>query len=470
MNRELMLEYRVKELEELLNVRDSTISYLEGQVEELTIMNDTKNAELDEYKDALKNIILHAFGEEWNTHQQKMIARHHIIRSLRQRDREKDAKIASLEEKLAKQIVVVDKFKSVAPGEFQQALASVGEATPPTTSYRPVTPTTTPPTSAPFPQAPVSGPPARLEFEDVAKMRLDTEKGIITDAPEGQGEDAPPPKSDNPTEKVKAPAPAPQSEKRVPKLASSTKPRSSLSDLQEEIILAMGDTGEFEVQKIKELLISYGKATPNIYKAFDDLRKTSVLEIIEEQFRYMGRGAPCQVNVLTSVGEKYFREIVAKRGGEDRLPVPSKYYEYLKEAKSPEHGAFIQTVRTSLNEAGYETFTEQSNPSEFGESICDILAFKNGKEYPIEIECGNYSEADFLHKIKKILASSSKVLFVCKSGSVRDRILNYTKSLLIDKYGIGMTIGKFRHQHDGMVSIITFEEFKNRVNWPEDIL
>lgn len=263
---------------------------------------------------------------------------------------------------------------------------------------------------------------------------------------------------------------APSKEYQAQQANYSKKENFQINDLQELIILTIGSTGEFVRPRIIEMVINNGakQSQSAIYNNIMILEKNGLLKKTDNTLK-IGSGRPSDGFLLTEKGNEIFKRVYFEKYNKDMESVQSLYYTFISDSKSVEHGEFIRKVEDKLKLENYITITDENkmkiNFNNGRSTICDIIAQKNNNIFRIEVECGNYSKEKMKEKIEKILDGSSQILFVCKNMDVKNYILDMAKLVLVNKFG-DINIKDFKEK-GGMFSIVSFEEFLNKNDWPQ---
>ncbi|WP_018703536.1 hypothetical protein [Anaeromusa acidaminophila] len=442
-----VLLMQLRAAEERIQTLSSANSYMESLYETQKEIAEKKTEELSEYKAAINDILNQALGDDWEriqdkdknnwsakkkglfiimTHQAKIMSRHHIIHELENHVGTLKVEIESIKE------ASLQETREESAGNKQQE----------------------------------KGP---ISYEELLAMKRNENTGMIEEIASEEKTEAPP---EVPCLEAGESTIPPRVQNSAPAISvTGGHAKSSLTDVQKEIVQAIGETGDFLIKDITEMLQLAGviQGQMKLHKDFNELEKKAVLHQMQDKIS-IGTGRSPNIFLLSTRGEKYYQDILEEKGLPNKPPRKSKYYDYVEQAKSPEHGAMIEQVETRLKEVGFKTSREVRVKTPIGDSICDVLAQEGGLEFHIEVECGNYTDDMFEHKIQKILAYSKEVYFVTKNAGVKDRLLKLVNFVLIDKYGSEIkNIEQFRKKEGGIVSIITFEEFKSKKCWPKEL-
>lgn len=231
------------------------------------------------------------------------------------------------------------------------------------------------------------------------------------------------------------------------------------------ILFTFGATGEFTVSDIyndaqrdatyyhlnrgtktneKRILRGLDVQGTSIYKMLQGLNELGYIESGEKI--KMGTGSPVTPYFLSTNGNYLFALLF------ETDPVISKLELVSKLQKSTSHGVHIQQVFGILTANGYSCKEEDSKITDDGkETICDILASKNGFEYRIEYEEGNYSEKGYDNKFRNILNVTDFLIFITYNTEAKGKLLRYfnsfkndNPSLMRGKHWLFTTLSEFK--------------------------
>lgn len=201
-----------------------------------------------------------------------------------------------------------------------------------------------------------------------------------------------------------------------------------------EIILTIGDTGEYLVDPIFKEGITKG------YWVEDDKPKvrTSLNSLVENKFltngeevRNLVKGRPKKSYLLSKAGEAWYALTQYKD------PMKSLLIVRAKEQKSIDHAHLIQNMVEILQAAGYETYQEVpiKTNSVGEESIADISANK-GDYINIRIECemGNYDTEGYIFKFMKVLEVTDRLLVGVPTVAIKEKIEEAIGEMIRSKF------------------------------------
>lgn len=146
---------------------------------------------------------------------------------------------------------------------------------------------------------------------------------------------------------------------------------------------------------------------------------------------------------------------------EKRNPLESQYLAYAKDQKSGEHALGIQMLIEILEEYQYECKQEDKMITVDGrESICDILAKKNGQFFRIEYEVGNYNMEDYMDKFRRVWGVTDYLIVITANMVARNTIEEAINELVATDYHGVMSM---RREGKGYL-LLTLTELKKDPN------
>lgn len=128
---------------------------------------------------------------------------------------------------------------------------------------------------------------------------------------------------------------------------------------------------------------------------------------------------------------------------EKKNPLESQYLAYAKDQKSGEHALGIQMLIEILEEYQYECKQEDKMITVDGrESICDVLAKKNGQFFRIEYEVGNYNMEDYMDKFRRVWGVTDYLIVVTANMTAKNTIEEAINELVASDYHGVMSMRK----------------------------
>ena len=202
----------------------------------------------------------------------------------------------------------------------------------------------------------------------------------------------------------------------------------TIKDIEEEISKRLSNTSFNADHQTLEKLSSANMVRQNI----EFLCEIGFMEKLETPIAG-GRGRPSYPYVLSESGQW------AYAGIEKDDPVKSLYLTMAKDQKSAEHATNIKKVLDILEKNNYVCTQEDRIDIPDGRSsICDILAQKNGQQFRIEVEDGNYPKDKYFEKYEKILRVDNWLIFISPNVDTRDKIRQYFFDFIQKKIYNGM--------------------------------
>ena len=205
------------------------------------------------------------------------------------------------------------------------------------------------------------------------------------------------------------------------------------------IISVMGATGVYTLVDIARTQISDENVAPTsttTYKRISEamkilIDKHFVIEYTKPTVK-AGYGKIPSMYGLNGAGFYYY--LTRKK----QYPVFSKYQLLIQEEKSPTHGEHIKSLYQALMSEGYTCTKEDiAYTKDNAESIADILAFKDGKRYRIEVEEGNYSTNQYAYKFGKCLdiEGNKNLIVVVPTLRAKSCVENGVFAMIREKFG-----------------------------------
>lgn len=146
---------------------------------------------------------------------------------------------------------------------------------------------------------------------------------------------------------------------------------------------------------------------------------------------------------------------------EKKNPLESQYLAYAKDQKSGEHALGIQMLIEILEEYQYECKQEDKMITVDGrESICDVLAKKNGQFFRIEYEVGNYNMEDYMDKFRRVWGVTDYLIVIAANMVAKNTIEEAVNELVATDYHGVMSM---RREGKGFL-LLTLTELKKDPN------
>lgn len=166
-----------------------------------------------------------------------------------------------------------------------------------------------------------------------------------------------------------------------------------------------------------------------------------------------GKGRPSNPYVLTASGNLFY---VIKYNDD---PVKSLYVTMAKDQKSVEHAANIKKVLDILESNGYICTQEDRIDLPDGRSsICDILTQKNGHQFRVEVEDGNYNKQKYYEKYEKILFVDNWLIFIAPNAKVKEKLKEYFVDFINERIYNGMDGFKQAGKKNIFLSVAELQE------------
>lgn len=166
-----------------------------------------------------------------------------------------------------------------------------------------------------------------------------------------------------------------------------------------------------------------------------------------------GKGRPSKVYMLSNHGNILYTYLYK----ED--PVRSIYVTMAKNQKSVEHATNIKKVLDILEANGYVCTQEDRIDLPDGRSsICDILTQKNGYQFRLEIEDGNYNKQKYFEKYEKILLVDNWLIFITPTAKEKEKLKKYFVDFLEERIYNGMDEFKQAGKKHIFLSIAELQE------------
>ena len=213
------------------------------------------------------------------------------------------------------------------------------------------------------------------------------------------------------------------------------------------IVRIVGSTGLYTIKDIEEE-VSKRKINNSFENERSFLEKLSGVNMVRQNIEFLcdmnfmekletpvagGRGRPSYPYVLTEDGQWAYVTMT----NDD--PVKSLYLTMAKDQKSAEHATNIKKVLDILEKNNYVCTQEDRIDIPDGRSsICDILAQKNGQQFRVEVEDGNYPKDKYFEKYEKILLVDNWLIFISPNVDTRDKIRQYFFDFIQKKIYNGM--------------------------------
>lgn len=146
-----------------------------------------------------------------------------------------------------------------------------------------------------------------------------------------------------------------------------------------------------------------------------------------------GKGRPSKAYILSHNGHILYTYLYK----ED--PVRSIYVTMAKDQKSVEHATNIKKVLDILEANGYVCTQEDKIDLPDGRSsICDILTQKNGHQFRLEIEDGNYNKQKYFEKYEKILLVDNWLIFITPTAKEKEKLKKHFVDFIAERIYNGM--------------------------------
>lgn len=166
-----------------------------------------------------------------------------------------------------------------------------------------------------------------------------------------------------------------------------------------------------------------------------------------------GKGRPSNPYVLTTSGNLLY----AKLYNDD--PVKSLYMTMAKDQKSVEHATNIKKVLDILEANGYVcTQEDRINLTDGRSSICDILTQKNGHQFRVEVEDGNYNTQKYYDKYEKILLVDNWLIFIAPNAKVKEKLREHFIDFISERIYNGMDGFKHAGKKSIFLSVAELQE------------
>ena len=162
------------------------------------------------------------------------------------------------------------------------------------------------------------------------------------------------------------------------------------------------------------------------------LKESGLIESIDSAVSG-GKGRPSKAYMLSNHGYILYTYLYK----ED--PVRSIYMTMAKNQKSVEHATNIKKVLDILEANGYVcTQEDRVDLSDGRSSICDILTQKNGHQFRLEIEDGNYNKQKYFEKYEKILLVDNWLIFITPTAKEKEKLKKYFVDFIEERIYNGM--------------------------------
>ncbi len=225
---------------------------------------------------------------------------------------------------------------------------------------------------------------------------------------------------------------------------------SPLIDKVEDVIIAMGETGEGEVNRIKSLIKMRGHETKNFYNTIHIMEEDGLIKKVSSDFRYK-LGGPCSIFVLTKLGREIYRHVALKRNGVERVPQESLYFR----TKNPERAALVRYIKESLEAKGFEDVYEAT------QGKFDLIVKKSEKTTAVKIEYRKTFEA-VRNDVRKLLDTQERLIYICKNSAIAGLVTYNVNAILHEKYGAEYTVGKYYKQTGRAIVVMTLKAMQTR--------
>lgn len=203
----------------------------------------------------------------------------------------------------------------------------------------------------------------------------------------------------------------------------------TIKDFNEEIQRRLKEeTDETEKKKLESVA---GK--PNVIQnQMFYLKESGLIDSIDSAVSG-GKGRPSKAYILSHNGHILYTYLYK----ED--PVRSIYVTMAKDQKSVEHATNIKKVLDILEANGYVCTQEDKIDLPDGRSsICDILTQKNGHQFRLEIEDGNYNKQKYFEKYEKILLVDNWLIFITPTAKEKEKLKKHFVDFIAERIYNGM--------------------------------
>ena len=223
----------------------------------------------------------------------------------------------------------------------------------------------------------------------------------------------------------------------------------TIKDFNEELQRRLKEeTNETEKKKI-EAVAGNPKA---IQSQMFYLKESGLIESIDSAVSG-GKGRPSKAYMLSNHGYILYTYLYK----ED--PVRSIYMTMAKNQKSVEHATNIKKVLDILEANGYVCTQEDGIDLPDGRSsICDILTQKNGYQFRLEIEDGNYNKQKYFEKYEKILLVNNWLIFITPTAKEKEKLKKYFVDFIMERIYNGMDGFKQARKKHIFLSIAELQE------------
>ena len=223
----------------------------------------------------------------------------------------------------------------------------------------------------------------------------------------------------------------------------------TIKDFNEELQRRLKEeTNETEKKKI-EAVAGNPKA---IQSQMFYLKESGLIDSIDSAVSG-GKGRPSKAYMLSNHGYILYTYLYK----ED--PVRSIYMTMAKNQKSVEHATNIKKVLDILEANGYVCTQEDGIDLPDGRSsICDILTQKNGYQFRLEIEDGNYNKQKYFEKYEKILLVNNWLIFITPTAKEKEKLKKYFVDFIMERIYNGMDGFKQARKKHIFLSIAELQE------------
>lgn len=190
-----------------------------------------------------------------------------------------------------------------------------------------------------------------------------------------------------------------------------------MSDLDLKVFRIIVSKGISEEKEAKEIVIDTlieeeknCHSKDSVWRSIDRLVTLDILrkEKINTGYRVFN------MLYLSTSGDYIYKCIFKKN------PPPFEHEKLRKEHGSYQHGYMIKDVKCVLEKRGFINVTtgRKENCMNFTDGkqlIPDVIAFKGGKQFFFEVECGNHNQEDFNDKCNRLKAVTNTIVFIVKN-------------------------------------------------------